>query len=60
LAEAVTPGSLGAVLNLTVVSGNLDHFGPGDVALSKTITGPLAVDEHVGNIITTYLADGTL
>ena len=59
LAEAVTPGSLGAVLNLTVVSGSLDHFGPGDIALSKTITGPLAVDAHVGDTITTYLADGT-
>ncbi len=42
LAEAVTSRSLSAVLNLTVVSGSFDHFGPGDIALSKTITGPLS------------------
>jgi putative ABC transport system permease protein len=59
LAEAVTPGSLGAVLNLHVVSGDLDHFGPGEIALSKVITGVDAVDAKVGNTITTYLADGT-
>jgi putative ABC transport system permease protein len=42
-----------------VVSGSLDHFGPGNIALSKVITGPVAVDAHVGDTITTYLADGT-
>ena len=60
LAEAVTPGSLGSVLNLQVISGSLDHFGPGDIALSKTIIGPLAVNDHVGKMVTTYLADGTV
>ena len=59
LAEAVTPGPLSAVLNLKVVSGSLGHFGPGDIALSKAITGPIAVDAKVGDTITTYLADGT-
>ena len=59
LAEAVTPGSLGAVLNLPVTSGTLGGFGPGDIALSKAITGTLAVTAKVGDTITTYLADGT-
>jgi putative ABC transport system permease protein len=57
--EAVTPGPLGEVLNLRVASGSLDHFGPGDIALSKTVVGSTAVDIHVGDTITTYLADGT-
>ena len=57
--EAVTPGPLGEVLNLRVASGSLDHFGPGDIALSKTVVGPTAVDTHVGDTITTFLADGT-
>ena len=60
LAEAVTPGSLSAVLNLKVVSGSLGHFGPGDIALSKVITGTNAVTAKVGDTIVTYLADGTL
>jgi putative ABC transport system permease protein len=59
LAEAVTPGLLGAVLNLKVVSGSLGRFGPGDIALSKAITGADAVDAKVGDTIVTYLADGT-
>jgi len=58
-AEAVTPGPLGDVLNLQVASGSFDHFGPGDIALSKTVVGPISVDVHVGDSITTYLADGT-
>ena len=58
-AEAVTPGPLGAVLNLRVATGSLDHFGPGDIALSKTVVGPTSVDTHVGDTITNYLADGT-
>jgi len=57
--EAVTPGPLGKVLNLRVASGSLDQFGPGDIALSKTVVGPISVDTHVGDTITTYLADGT-
>jgi ABC-type lipoprotein release transport system permease subunit len=60
LAEAVTPGPLGAVLNLNVISGTLARFGAGDIALSKTITGLNAVTAKVGDTITTYLADGTL
>ena len=60
LAEAVTPGPLGAVLNLKVISGTLGRFGPGDIALSKVITGTNAVTAEVGDTITTYLADGTL
>ena len=59
LAEAVTPGPLGAVLNLPVISGSLYGFGPGDIALSRAITGALAVEAKVGDTITTYLADGT-
>ena len=59
LAEAVTPGPLGAVLNLPVTSGSLYGFGPGDIALSRAITGALAVEAKVGDTITTYLADGT-
>ena len=59
LAEAVTPGRLGAVLNLPVTSGSLYGFGPGDIALSRAITGALAVEAKVGDTITTYLADGT-
>jgi putative ABC transport system permease protein len=59
LAEAVTPGRLGAVLNLPVISGSLYGFGPGDIALSRAITGALAVEAKVGDTITTYLADGT-
>lgn len=58
-ANAVTPGSLNAVLDLDVVSGSLDHFGPGDIALSKLVAGKDAVGTHVGATITTYLADGT-
>jgi len=59
LAEAVTPGPLSAVLNLKVVSGSLRHFGPGDIALSKVITGTNAVTAKAGDTIVTYLADGT-
>ncbi|HMK96197.1 MAG TPA: FtsX-like permease family protein, partial [Acidimicrobiales bacterium] len=59
LAEAVTGGSLSAVLNLRVTSGSLNDFGRGDIALSEAITGPLAVNAHVGDTITTYLADGS-
>jgi len=47
------------VLDMRVTSGSLDHFGPGDIALSRTIVGPMAVNAHVGDTITTYLADGT-
>jgi putative ABC transport system permease protein len=60
LAEAVTPGPLAAVLNLKVISGTLGRFGPGDIALSKTITGTNAVTAKAGDTITAYLADGTL
>ena len=48
------------MLNLNVISGTLGRFGPGDIALSKTITGLNAVTAKVGDTITTYLADGTL
>ena len=60
LAKAVTPGPLGAVLNLNVISGSLANFGPGDIALSKTITGLNAVTAKAGDTITTYLTDGTV
>ena len=52
LSEAVTPGPLGAVLDLKVTSGSLSHFGPGDVALSTLIAGKGAMDVHVGQAIT--------
>jgi putative ABC transport system permease protein len=55
-AEAVTPGSLPAVLRLAVTSGSLKHFGPGDIAVSQlAVTG---TKFHVGQTIMTYLADG--
>jgi putative ABC transport system permease protein len=58
-AEAVTQGQLGAVLDLGVIAGSLDHLGPGDIALSKLVAGRDAIGTHVGATITTYLADGT-
>lgn len=58
-AEAVTPGPLPDVLNLRVLAGSLDHFRPGDIALSNLITGSSAVNARVGSHITSYLADGT-
>jgi len=56
-AEAVTPGSLPALLHLNVTSGSLEDFGPGDIALSQTAA---EAGVHVGQTIRTYLADGTL
>jgi putative ABC transport system permease protein len=58
-AEAVTPGDLKSVLDLDVVAGSLDRFGPGDIALSRLVAGGGAVGAKVGDTITTYLADGT-
>jgi putative ABC transport system permease protein len=55
-ADAVTPGPLPALLRLAVTSGNLRDLAPGDIALSQDAAEGLA---HVGQIITTYLADGT-
>jgi putative ABC transport system permease protein len=57
--EAVTPGPLGEVLSLPVIAGSLAHFRPGDIALSNMITGSGGVNAHVGERITSYLADGT-
>ena len=54
-AEAVTPGPLSALLRLSVSSGNLRDFGPGDIALS---TGAAERGPRVGQTVTTYLADG--
>ena len=56
---AVTGGPLSAVLDLKVISGSLNGFGPGDIALSRLGTGKSAVDAHVGQAITAYLPDGT-
>ncbi|MBO0728893.1 MAG: FtsX-like permease family protein [Acidimicrobiaceae bacterium] len=58
-AEVVTPGDLDAVLRLQVVAGSLDRFGPGDIALSRLVTGSGAIGTRVGDTITTYLPDGT-
>jgi putative ABC transport system permease protein len=58
-AEAVTPGRLSQVLGLRVVAGSLDHFRPGDIALSNLMVGSDAVNARVGQHITSYLADGT-
>jgi putative ABC transport system permease protein len=55
-AEAVTPGSLLAVLRLAVTSGSLQHFGPGDIALSQAAVA--GTNLRVGQTIMTYLADG--
>ncbi|MGH3398194.1 MAG: ABC transporter permease, partial [Streptosporangiaceae bacterium] len=57
--EAVTPGPLASVLSLPVVAGSLARFRPGDIALSNMITGSGGVNAHVGDRITSYLADGT-
>lgn len=56
---AVTGGPLSAVLDPKAISGSLNGFGPGDIALSRLGTGKSAVDAHVGQAITTYLPDGT-
>ena len=62
--EAITPGSspaglLTTVLDLKVISGSLNRFGPGDIALSQAIAGSGDIGTRVGQTITTYLADGT-
>jgi putative ABC transport system permease protein len=53
--EAVTPGPLPTLLHLNVISGSLEKFGPGDIALSQSAAEP---GVHVGQTISTYLADG--
>ena len=60
-AEAVTvgKGQVPDVLDLKVTAGSLDGFGPGDIALSRLVTGKTAVEAQVGGQITMYLADGT-
>jgi putative ABC transport system permease protein len=58
-AEAVTPGPIAHLLDLHVVAGSLERFGPGDIALSQLVAGAGAAGVHVGEQITTYLADGT-
>jgi putative ABC transport system permease protein len=58
-AEAVTPGPLTSLLHLDVTSGSLAHFGPGDMAVSALIGGKGGMNAHVGEMFTTYLADGT-
>jgi putative ABC transport system permease protein len=50
---------LNDVLDLRVVAGSLQHFGPGDIALSRLQAGNGAVGAHVGERITAYLSDGT-
>lgn len=57
--EAVTPGPLAEVLSLPVIAGSLAHFRPGDIALSNMIAGNGELNAHVGERITSYLADGT-
>jgi putative ABC transport system permease protein len=57
--ELVSPGQLDAVLDLRVVAGTFRDFGPGDIALSRLQAGNGAVGAHIGERITTYLADGT-
>lgn len=58
-AEALTAGPLGSVLRLGVTAGGLARFGPGDIALSQLEAGAGGANAHVGEFITTYLADGT-
>jgi putative ABC transport system permease protein len=58
-AEGVTAGPLDSLLHLDVTSGSLAHFGRGDVAVSELIGGKGVMNTHVGQTITTYLADGT-
>ena len=58
-AEAVTGGPLSSVLRLGVTSGSLAGFGPGDLALSQLVAGTGEMNVHVGETVTTFLADGT-
>jgi putative ABC transport system permease protein len=58
-AEAVTPGPIGSLLHLDVVSGSLARFGRGDIALSALVAGEGAMNVRVGQVISTDLADGT-
>ncbi len=58
-AEGVTPGPLGSLLRLDVTSGSLAHFGRGDIALSSLVAGAGGMGVHVGQTVTTHLADGT-
>lgn len=58
-AEAITREPLTRLLNLNVITGSLRGFGPGDIALSRLVTGKDAIDARVGQTITTYLTDGT-
>jgi putative ABC transport system permease protein len=57
--EVVSAGSLPAVLAPGVVTGSLDRFGPGDVAVSTQEGGAGQMGVHVGETTTIYLADGT-
>lgn len=59
VAETVTPGPIGSVLDLGVVAGSLGGFGPGDIALSTLMAGQADLDVHVGQTVMTHLADGT-
>jgi hypothetical protein len=52
-------GSAGGGGEVVERCGDLRDFGPCDIALSKLVTGKDAVDTHVGQTITTYLANGT-
>ena len=58
-AEGVTPGPLASLLHLDVTSGSLAGFGQGDIALSSLVAGTGGLGVHVGEAITTHLADGT-
>lgn len=60
VAEGVTPGPLNAVLDLQVTAGSLDRFGIGDIAISRQVAGSGEMGVHVGQTVTTYLADGTV
>lgn len=57
--EAVTSGPLSSVLDLDVMSGSLRNFAPGDIAISQFVAGSGAMGVRVGDVITSYLADGT-
>jgi putative ABC transport system permease protein len=59
-AEGATSGPIGSLLHLEVTSGSLTHFGRGDIALSGLVAGKGGMDVHVGETITTYLADGAV
>jgi putative ABC transport system permease protein len=56
--EIVTPGPLDRVLDLSLASGSLRGFEPGDIAVSQQEAGADEMDVRVGRPVTVHLPDG--